>query len=210
MEATRIKVLCVDDHRVVLEGVASMIRRQADMITVGLAPTGETALALFQEKRPDVTLMDLKLPGMSGLETIRRIRSLHPNARIVVLTMFEGDEDVYRALQAGATAYLLKDVVTRDLVRTIREVHAGNCPMPAIMAERLSAHPPRAALSTREVAVIKLIAQGRRNKEIASKLGISLETAKVHVKHLLGKLAVRDRAAAVTHALQRGIIHLDD
>jgi len=122
--------------------------------------------------------------------------------------MFQGDDDIYRALHAGAATYLLKDVLTRDLVRTIREVHAGRCPIPPAVAANLSVHPDHAALSPREVAVVELIAQGRRNKEIAGELGISVETTKVHVKKLLGKLAVRDRAAAVTVALRRGIIHL--
>jgi len=208
MSKLQTRVLCVDDHRVVLEGLASMIRRQPDMRVVASASTGEQALAFFQEHQPDVTLMDLQLPGMSGLETIRLIRHGWPGARIIVLTMFQGDEDIYRALQAGAATYLLKDVLTRDLIRTIREVHAGRCPIPPAVAEHLRAHPDHAALSPREVAVVELIAQGRRNKEIARELGISVETTKVHVKKLLGKLAVSDRAAAVTVALRRGIIHL--
>jgi len=209
MPKPQIRVLCVDDHRVVLEGVAAMIRRQAaDMKVVASAVTGEEAVALFERHQPDVTLMDLLLPGMSGLEAIRQIRQHCPNARIIVLTMFQGDDDIYRALQAGAATYLLKDVLTRDLVRTIREVHARRCPIPPAVAANLSAHPDHAALSPREVAVVELIAQGRRNKEIAGELGISVETTKVHVKKLLGKLAVRDRAAAVTVALRRGIIHL--
>jgi DNA-binding NarL/FixJ family response regulator len=209
MPKPQIRVLCVDDHRVVLEGVAAMIRRQAaDMKVVASAVTGEEAVASFERHQPDVTLMDLQLPGISGLEAIRQIRQLRPNARIIVLTMFQGDEDIYCALQAGAATYLLKDVLTRDLVRTIREVHAGRCPIPPAVAAHLSAHPDHAALSPREVAVVELIAQGRRNKEIAGELGISVETTKVHVKKLLGKLAVRDRAAAVTVALRRGIIHL--
>jgi DNA-binding NarL/FixJ family response regulator len=203
-----IRVLCVDDHRVVREGIASMIGRQEDMSCVAAAGSGEQALALFREHRPDVTLMDLQLPLMTGLQTIWAIRGEYPDARIVVLTMYHGDEDIFRALDAGAASYLLKDALSHDLVHVVREVHAGRRPIPAAIAERLANRASYPALTRREIDVVELIAKGARNKEIGARLGISEETVKVHVKSLLAKLNVNDRAAAITVALQRGIIHL--
>jgi two-component system NarL family response regulator len=204
----RVRVLIVDDHRIVLEGLALMIRRQRDMDVVGCAATGEQAVELFRRQRPDVTLMDLQLPTMSGLQAIRAIRSEHPEARIVVLTMYQGDEDIYRALEAGAVTYLLKDALSSDLVKVVREVHRGERPLPPNVAAALAARSSHPQLTLREVEVVQLIARGLRNKEIAVALGIAEETAKVHVKNILAKLNVSDRTAVVTIALQRGILHL--
>ena len=206
--AARIRVLCVDDHRVMLEGLALLIDRQPDMAVVGSATTAERGVELFRELRPDVTLMDLRLPGMSGLEGIETICRDNPAARIVVLTMYDGDEHVYQALDAGAMTYLLKDTLAEDLVRVIRAVHRGERPMPSQVAAVLESRKSQPLLTPREVQVVELVAQGLRNKEIAVTLGITEETAKVHVKNILAKLAVNDRAAVIAIALRRGIIHL--
>lgn len=208
MATQRIRVLCVDDHRIVREGIALIIGRQPDMTVVATAASGEEAVALCRRYRPDVTLMDLQLGGMSGLEAIRAIRRHDPTARIVVLTMYQGDEDIYRSLNAGAVTYLLKDTLSDDLVRVIREVHQGTPSLSPDVAARLAERAAKPALTGREVQVIELIAQGMRNKEIAASLGISEETAQVHVKNILAKLDVKDRTAAVTVALRRGIIHI--
>jgi two-component system, NarL family, response regulator len=204
----RIRVLCVDDHRVMLDGLSLLISRQPDMEVIASATMGEDAVDLFTRHRPDVTLMDLQLPTMTGLEAIRAIRSLAPDAKIVVLTMYQGDEDIYRSLEAGAAAYVLKDALSDDLVTVIREVHHGSRPIPADVAQRLAARRAQPSLTPREVDVIQLIAQGLRNKEIGVALGISEWTAKVHVKNILAKLKVNDRAAVIQIALRRGIIHL--
>jgi two-component system NarL family response regulator len=204
----RIRLLCVDDHRVMLDGLALLIGRQPQMEVVASATSGEQAVDLFRRHRPDVTLMDLQLPTMSGLEAIGEIRRLQPDARIVVLTMYQGDEDIYRALEAGAAAYLLKDTLSEDLVRVIREVHGGNRPIPPDVAAALAARKAQPSLTPREVGVVQLIAQGMRNKEIAVALGISEQTAKVHVKNILAKLNVSDRSAVIAVAVRRGIIHI--
>jgi DNA-binding NarL/FixJ family response regulator len=204
----RIRVFCVDDHRVMLEGLALLIGRQADMEVVGSAINGEEAIDSVARMKPDVTLMDLQLPGVSGLDAIRKIRQSDPQARIVVLTMYQGDEDIYRALEAGAATYLLKDTLSDDLIRTVREVHAGRSPIRPEVEARLAERAARPALTAREVEVLELIAEGMRNKEIAAALGISEETAQVHVKHILAKLNVKDRSATITVGLRRGIIHL--
>ena len=202
-----ITVLCVDDHPVVLEGISQKISSQRDMRVVGLATDGRQAVELFKRHRPDITLMDLQLPTMSGLQAIRAIRSEDPKARIVVLTMYQGDEDIFRALESGATTYLLKDTLSDDLVRVVREVYAGSTTLPQNVATRLAARSTQRGLTTREVEVLERIAEGMRNKEIGAALGISEETAQVHVKNILSKLAVNDRTAAVTVAFRRGIIH---
>lgn len=203
-----IRVLPVDDHRVVLDGLSLLIGRQPDMEVVASATSGEQAVDLFREHRPDVTLMDLQLPTMSGIEAIQQICSEDPNARIVVLTMYSGDEDICQALEAGAATYLLKDALSEDLVRVIREVHSGERPIPTEVAARLEVRKTQPSLTPREVDVVRLIAQGMRNKEIAVALGISEETAKVHVKNILAKLNVNDRTAVIPVALRRGIIHI--
>jgi len=204
----RIRVLCVDDHRVMLDGLSLLIGRQSDMEVIASATSGERAVELFANLLPDVTLMDLQLPTMSGLEAISAIRKSHPNARIVVLTMYQGDEDIYRALEAGAAAYLLKGTLVEDLVTVIRDVHTGHKPIPPDVAAALAARKAQPALTPREVEVVQLIAQGLRNKEIAVTLGISEQTAKVHVKNILAKLNVSDRSAVIAVAVRRGIIHI--
>lgn len=204
----QIRVLCVDDHRLVREGVALIINREPDMTVVGSAASGADAIALFKQHLPDVTLMDLQLGRMSGLEAIRAIRQHHEAAKIVVLTMYDGDEDVYRALKAGAATYLLKDMLSDDLVNIIREVCAGGHPLAAGIQARLDEHSTYAALTPREIEVLDSVKVGMRNKEIAAALHISEKTIQVHIKNLLLKLKVNDRTAAVNVALKRGIIHL--
>ena len=205
---SRIRVLCVDDHRVMLDGLALLIGRQPDMEVIASATNGEQAVELFARHRPDITLMDLQLPTMSGLEAIGEIRRTYPDARIVVLTMFQGDEDIYRALEAGAAAYLLKDTLSEDLVNVMREVHTGHRPIPPDVAAALAVRKVQPSLTPREIEVVHLIAQGLRNKEIAVALGISEQTAKVHVKNILAKMNVSDRSAVVAVAVRRGIIHI--
>jgi two-component system NarL family response regulator len=204
----RIRVLCVDDHHVMLDGLSLLIGRQPDMEVIASATSGERAVELFASLLPDVTLMDLQLPTMSGLQAISAIRKSHPNARIVVLTMYQGDEDIYRALEAGAAAYLLKDTLVEDLVTVIRDVHTGHKRLPPDVAAALAARKAQPALTPREVEVVQLIAQGLRNKEIAVTLGISEQTVKVHVKNILAKLNVSDRSAVIAVAVRRGIIHI--
>ena len=204
-----IRVLCVDDHRIVREGIALVIGREPDMRVVGLAASGEESVAQYRTHRPDVTLMDLQLGRMSGVEAIRAIRTLDPLARIVVLTMSRGDEDIYRALQAGAVTYLLKDTAFEDLTRVIRDVHAGKHPeaSPEVKAQ-LADRAARPVLTPREVQVLELVRGGLRNREIGASLGISEETVQSHVKSILSKLEVQDRTAAIDIALRRGILHI--
>ena len=204
-----IRVLCVDDHRIVREGLGLIIGRQPDMEVVGNASSGEEAVELFAKCRPDITLMDLNLRGMSGLDAIKAIRRHEPLARIVVLTMHNGEEYIHRALEAGAASYLLKDTVSDHLVGVIRDVHDGRRTLPPDVEARLAERAGNAHLTPREVQVVGLIAQGMRNKEIAAALGISFETAQVHVKNILSKLKVQDRTAAVSVAVRRGIIQLN-
>lgn len=207
-DRARIRVLCVDDHRLVLQGIALIVGGQPDLEVVGCATSGEEAVALFLAHHPDVTLLDLQLPKMTGLETIRAIRKEDPEARIIMVTMYQGDEDIHRALQAGAATYLLKDTLSDELVRVIREVHAGNRPIGRDVQARLAERSAQGALTPREVEVIELISQGLRNKEIAASLRISHETVQVHVKNIFAKFDVDDRTAAVNVALRRGIIHI--
>jgi RNA polymerase sigma factor (sigma-70 family) len=204
---SRIRVLCVDDHRIVREGIGLIIDRQTDMEVVGSAATGEEAVLLFMRERPDVTLMDLQLSTMSGLDAIRAIRHEDAEARIIVLTMYQGDEDIHRALSAGATTYLLKDTLSDDLIRFVREVHAGRSPIRADVKARLDERAGQPTLTPREVQVMELVYEGRRNKEIATLLGISEETVQVHLKNIFAKLKVGERTAAVNVALRRGIVH---
>jgi two-component system, NarL family, response regulator len=201
-------VLCVDDHRVMLDGLALLIGRQPDMEVVAAATSGEEAVELFRRHSPDVILMDLQLPTMSGLEAIQAICGEREAARVVVLTMYQGDEDIYRALEAGAAAYVLKDALSDDLVRVIREVHSGMRPIPSEVEAMLDTRRTQPSLTPREIEVVRLIAEGLRNKEIGFTLGISEQTAKVHVKNILAKLSVNDRTAIIPIALRRGIIHI--
>lgn len=203
-----IRILCVDDHAVVREGIAVVLDLQRDMKVVASAGTGSEAVDLFKLYRPDVTLMDLQMPGMSGLEAIRAIRHEHADARIIVLTMHHGDEDIYQSLQAGATTYLLKEMLSKELVSVIREVHAGGRPIPEEIAARLAGRTAQSQLTPREVAVLKLIAEGMHNKEIAATLGITEETVHSHLKNIYTKWNVNDRRGAVNVAVRRGIIHV--
>lgn len=206
--STRIRLLCVDDHRIVREGLALIVAQHQDLEVVALASTGEQAIELFRTHRPDVVLMDLRLPNMSGVEAIRFIRSNDPTARIIVLTMYEGDEDVHRALDAGAVAYLFKDTRADDLVRAIRDAHAGKRQISPAIEARLAERAAQPALTTRETRIVELMAQGLRNKEIGAMLGISEATVRVHVKNVFAKLDVHERTTAVRVALRRGIVHL--
>jgi DNA-binding NarL/FixJ family response regulator len=200
--------MCVDDHAVVREGVALKLALEPDISVVATAATGEDAVALFAHHRPDVTLMDLQLPMMSGLDAIHAIRRIDPKARIVVLTMYEGDEDIHRALKAGAATYLLKGTLSDDLLRIVRDVHAGAAPLPPEIASRLAGRSARSALSPREIEVVTLMARGLHNKEIASALRVSVETVRLHAKNVFAKLKAPGRTGAVIAALRRGIIHL--
>jgi DNA-binding NarL/FixJ family response regulator len=207
--AKSISVLCVDDHPIVRDGLTSAISDQADMIVIGEAATGEDAVALFKQHRPDITLMDLRLRGMSGLDAIRAIHEFDVNARVIVLTMYEGDEDIHRALAAGAAAYLLKDTLADDLLRVVREVHAGGAPMTVEVEARLAERATQPKLTPREIEVIERVASGRRNKEIADDLGIQLDTVEVHLRNIFTKLGAKERISAVKIALRRGIVHVD-
>jgi len=200
--------MCVDDHRLIIRGIAAMIDDESEMELVAAAPSAEQAIELYRLHHPDVVLMDLQLPTMSGLEAIRAIRHYDPNARIIVLTMYRGDEDIYRAIQAGARTYLLKDAIADELIKIVREVYAGGSPIPPDVAKVLTSREVHPALTPREVQVLELVAKGLRNKEISATLGISTATAKLHLQNILAKLNVNDRTAAVTVGLQRGIIHL--
>ncbi len=205
----KIRILCVDDHRIVREGLAHIINGQPDMTVVASVASGKEAVAEFARCHPDVTLMDLQLGGMDGVEAIHLIRDNDRAARIVVLTMYQGDEDIYRALQAGAATYLTKDTLGDNLIRVIREVHSGKQPeIDPLMGELLAERARGPTLTARETQVLGLIAHGMRNKEIAASLGISEETAQVHVKHILAKLNVHDRTLAIIVGLRRGVIHV--
>jgi two-component system NarL family response regulator len=206
---SRIRVLCVDDHRIVREGIALIISRQPDMEVVAFAATSDEAITQFHQHKPDVTLMDLRLGTTSGLAAIRAIRLEDQDARIVVLTMYDGDEDIHQALAAGAATYLLKDTLSDDLIRTVLDVHAGGHPLPAYIKARLDARAQQPTLTSREVQVLKLVAQGRRNKRIATLLGISEETVQVHLRNVFTKLNVKERTAAVNVALRRGTVHIE-
>jgi DNA-binding NarL/FixJ family response regulator len=207
-EENRIRVLSVDDHPLMRDGIAASINAQADMVMVAEAASGRDALPLFREHRPDVTLMDLRLPDMSGIEATIAIRAEFHDARIIVLTTFEGDAEIQRALQAGAMGYMLKSMPPRDLVAGIREVHAGRKCLPPQVLSNLAQHLGEDPLTPREIEVLRSMAGGGGNREIAQALFISEETVKVHVRHILEKLGAADRTEAVTIALRRGVIEL--
>jgi len=190
-------------------GVAAIVNDQPDMAVVAQVGTGEEAVELYRRHKPHVTLMDLRLPGISGAEAIRAIRKENPRARFVVLTTYEGDEDVHQALEAGAQGYLVKGMSPEALVDALRRVHAGNRVLPPPVARRLEARTPNSDLSPREHEVLALIAQGRNNKDIASALGITEGTVKCHVTMILNRLGVSDRTQAVVAAIQRGIVHIN-
>ena len=203
-----VRVMCVDDHRLMREGIRRIVALQPDMVVVAEASNGTEAIEQFQKHKPDVTLMDLQLPSVNGHEAIKAIRSLQPDARIVVLTMYYGDEDVYRAIAAGVMGYILKDAVPDDLIHVIREVHAGRRTIPAEIEAVLDARAMQPSLTVREFQVLQLLATGKRNKEIASALGISADTTNAHVKSIFQKFNVHDRTAALGEAIRRGIIHI--
>lgn len=207
-EEAKIRVLCVDDHPLLREGIAVIINSQPDMSLVGEASSGTDAIQKFREHRPDVTLMDLRLPDISGIDSLIAIRGEFPDARIIMLTTFEGDVEIHRALEAGARAYLLKNMPPKQLVDVIRQVHVGQKKIPTEVAAHLAEHLSDEALTHREIDVLKHVAGGNRNRDIAEKLFISEETVKVHVKHIMEKLGASDRTQAVAIAVRRGIIHL--
>jgi len=204
-----IQIMVVDDHHIVRQGLVALIGTLPDMKVIAQASDGAEAVDLYREHRPDVTLMDLRLPKQNGVEAITRIREEFPSARIIVLTTFDGDEDIYRALQAGAKGYLLKGMNADELTDAIRTVHGGKSRIPAVVAERLAERMGGPSLTGRELDVLKRIVGGRSNKEIASDLFISEATVKTHINSILSKLGVNDRTQAATTALQRGIVHLD-
>ncbi len=204
-----IRIMIVEDHAIVRQGLVALLRTVPEFAIVAEAGDGRQAIELYRRHLPDVTLMDLRLPQMNGVEAIGRIRLEFPQARIIVLTTFDGDEDIFRALQAGARGYLLKGMTGDELMEAIRSVYAGKSRIPAPVAERLAERMSTPTLTSRETEVLELIVGGNSNKEIAGALNISEATVKTHINSLLGKLGVTDRTQAATTALQRGIVHLD-
>ncbi|HSU18851.1 MAG TPA: response regulator transcription factor [Acidobacteriaceae bacterium] len=207
--AAPIRLLVVDDHTVVRGGLVALLATVDDMNVVAEASDGDEAIAQYAKYQPDVTLMDLRLKKVSGVEAIQRIRAQSPQARIIVLTTFDGDEDIFRAVQAGAKAYLLKGMSVEELISTVRAVHQGRTHIPAAIAEKLAERVAGPQLTARELEVLQRIVRGRSNKEIGSDLSISEATVKTHVNSVLAKLGVNDRTGASRAALQRGIVHLD-
>jgi len=203
-----ILVFSVDDHPLMREGIATLIKNQSDMLLVAEASGGGDAIQKFREHRPDVTLMDLRLPDMSGIDAMIAIRTEFPEARIVMLTTFEGDVEIGRALAAGARGYVLKSMPPKDLVEVIRQVHAGKKQVPSEIAAQLAEHMGEEALTPREIDVLSHLSGGNRNRDIAAQLFISEETVKVHIKHIMEKLGASDRTQAVVIAVRRGIIEL--
>ncbi len=204
-----IRVLCADDHPLVRKGIASILANEPDMQLVGEAGNGREAVEKFKELHPDVTLMDLRMPEMDGVAATREIRRESPDARIIALTSYDGDQDIYRAIEAGVRGYILKEMVHSKVTQAIRTVHQGKRLMPPEVAERLSEYFPQVALTPREVEVLSLVARGLANKEIAHQLGTAAGTVKMHVQNILAKLGASDRTHAVTIALERGILHLE-
>ncbi|OLD58147.1 MAG: DNA-binding response regulator [Acidobacteria bacterium 13_1_40CM_2_56_5] len=207
-DPTRIRVLCVDDHPLLREGIAAIINSQPDMVLIAEASNGTEAIQKFKEHRPDVTLMDLRLPDINGVDSLMAIRADAPDARIIMLSTFEGDVEIQRALQAGARAYLLKNMPPKELVEVIRQVHAGKKRIPTEIAAHLAEHLSDEALTDREIDVLKHVGGGNRNRDIAERLFISEETVKVHIKHIMEKLGASDRTQAVAIGVRRGIIQL--
>jgi DNA-binding NarL/FixJ family response regulator len=206
---TGIRVMLVDDHPAFRKGMAALIESEPDLQVIAEAADGLQALELYRQKKPDVVLMDLRLPGMGGVEATIAIRKEFPEARIIVLTTFDLDEDIYRAIQSGAKSYLLKDTPDDQLAETIRAVHAGKKPLLPKVAERLAAREQRAELSQRELEVLQLLTRGRSNKEIGATLFVCEDTVKAHLKTLFVKLGVQDRTEAAISAIRHGIVHLE-
>jgi two-component system NarL family response regulator len=209
-DGVRIRVLTADDHPIVRAGIAAMIANEPDIDIVAEGRDGAEAVALFEAHRPDVVLMDLRMPRVDGVAAILAIRAIEPNARVIALTTYDGDADIHRALSAGAGAYLIKDTMVEQLVAAIRLAASGKRVIPPDVATRLAEFTPRADLSAREQEVLRHVANGLGNKEIAQALGRSADTVKAHLESIFEKLGARDRTHAVTIALQRGIIHLDE
>jgi DNA-binding NarL/FixJ family response regulator len=205
---TRISILTVDDHELVRKGIAAILSTEMDMHLVAEAERGEDAVRLHRKHRPDVTLMDLRLPDKNGIETTREIRGEVPEAKIIALTSYDGDQDIYRALEAGVRGYLLKEMVHSEIIRAIRIVHAGKRFIPQEVTQQLSGFFPEVALTPREIEVLSFVARGFGNKEVGDVLGTAPGTVKAHVQSILSKLGAKDRTHAVTIALRRGIIHL--
>jgi two-component system, NarL family, response regulator len=208
MTAVAITVLSADDHPLIRAGLAAVLQSEVDMRVVAEAANGEEALELYREHRPDVVLMDLKMPVMDGLAATRAILEEYPDAKVIMLTTYDGDEDIYRALDAGAKGYLLKDMLRKEVINVIRTVHAGRRGIPAPIAALLAEHIPRIALTPRESEVLTLLAKGLSNAEIGRVIGRTEGTVKVHMKNILQKLEVSDRTEAVAVAAERGFIRL--
>lgn len=208
-EREPIRVMTVDDHPVYRDGLSALLALHADFELVAEAGDGNEAIEMFRALRPDVTLMDLSMPAMGGAEAIERIIAEFPDARVIVLTTYQGDADIHRALEAGARGYLMKDVLRHEVADAIRSVHRGGRVVPTAVAQRLAEFTPRIELTDREVEVLGLLAKGMSNKDIAAAIGRTEATVKVHMLHILQKLGASDRTEAVTVALRRGIIHLD-
>lgn len=208
LTTTRIRVLCIDDHPLVRKGIAAILSNEADIELVAEGGSGRDAVALYRQYHPDVTLMDLRMPDLDGIGAVKLIRQEFPEARIIALTSFDGDQDIYRSLEAGVRGYLLKETVHTEILNAIRKVYSGKKLMSQEVAQRLTEYFPQVALTPREVEVLTLVAQGLANKEIAARLGTASGTVKIHVQNILSKLCATDRTHAVTIALQRGIIHL--
>lgn len=206
--AEKIKVMVVDDHPLMRVGVSSIVNARPNMLVVAQTGTGEEAVSLFAQHKPDVTLMDLRLPGMSGVDAIQAIRSRWPGAKFVVLTTYEGDEDIHRALEAGARGYIIKGMPYQTLIDALIRVHTGGRFLPAPVTKALESRTPNSDLSSREREVLLLMVDGKTNKEIANMLGITEATVKCHVSTILMRLNVNDRTQAVVSALQRGLVHL--
>jgi DNA-binding NarL/FixJ family response regulator len=204
-----IRVLVADDHPVVRNGLVGVIAQQPDFAVVGEAANGQQALERYREHRPDVVLMDLRMPGMDGVSAIEAIRKEFPDARILALTTYEGDVDIHRALGAGARGYLIKDMLLSDVLGAVRAVHRGERVIPLAVAAKLAEFVPRTDLTEREVEVLQLVARGLSNRDVAGVIGRTDETVKVHLKNIFAKLGVADRTEAVTLAYSRGILHLD-
>lgn len=207
--SVEIRIMCVDDHPLMHQGIGALIESQPDMTIVGAVSKAGDALASFREKMPDITLMDLRLPDGNGIDIMISILEEYPKARIIILTMFEGDVQIGRALKSGACGYILKNMPPEDLLQVIRNVHSGKKKIHPVIAANLADHLGEESLSRRETEVLQLISEGNSNKEIGKRLFISEETVKGHVKNILGKLGANDRTQAVSIAVRRGIIYLD-